>query len=79
MCQVRHKLFGVAKTALTDIETLSLAADKIFRVKRRIPWLDLDITQDDVQNIGLGGRLFGRCLMFLGPRLRGHCSGHVVD
>jgi hypothetical protein len=78
MCQVWHKLFGIAKTALTDIEALSLPAHEVFGIERRIPWLNLDVAQDDIQDIRLGGRLFWRCLMFLGPVLRGHCSGHVV-
>jgi hypothetical protein len=79
VCQVWHELLRVAKTALTDIEALSPPAHEVFGIERRVPWLDLDIAQDDVQHVRLGWRLFGRCLMLLGPRLRGHCSGHVVD
>lgn len=70
--QVGHELLGVAETALADIEALSLSADEVFGVERRIPWLDLDVAQDDIQDIGLGGCLFGRLLLMR------HCSGHVV-
>lgn len=48
MRKVWHKLFRVTKTKFADIEALSLPADEIFRVERRIPWLDLEVSQDDI-------------------------------
>jgi hypothetical protein len=83
--QIRHKLLGVAKTAFANVEPLGLSAYEIFRVRRRVPRLDLDDSQDDIQHIGLGRSLFGHCCCVLQSsrrrrrRRRGRCTGgHVV-
>lgn len=58
-----HNLRSVLEAPLTHIQPVGLpAADQILGVEGRIPWLDVEVSQHDIGDIGLQGG-FVRCLV----------------
>ena len=73
----RHRLFGVLEASLTDIESIEISADKLFRVERGIPGLEQDVAQDHIAHISICDR-FGNCLSHK-RRRRGYGHGRRMD
>lgn len=73
----RHRLFGVLEASLTDIESIQISADKLFRVERGIPGLEQDVAQDNIAHISICDR-FGNCLSHK-RRRRGYGDRRRMD
>ena len=52
-----REFFRVFKTPLAHVQALHLAADKLLRVERGIPWLDQQRAKHDFKNIRRRRRL----------------------
>lgn len=54
-----HQLLRVLEAPLAHVEPFRLPADEVFGVEGRIPRLDEQVTEDDVDHVGFHGRLPG--------------------
>ena len=57
MLNEARELFRVFKTPLADVQALHLAADKLLRVERGIPWLDQQRAKHNFKDIRRRRRL----------------------
>lgn len=59
MPKKRHQLFRVLEAPLAHVEPFCLPTDEVFGVEGRIPRLDEQVTEHDVDHILFHGRLLG--------------------
>ena len=57
MCEVRHDVFGVLEAPLADKQPLKLSPNQLFRVERRIPCLEENVSEHNIMDVQIG-RLF---------------------
>ena len=57
MCDVRRDVFRVLEAPLADKQPLNLSPNQLFRVERRIPCLEKDVSEHDIVDVQIG-RLF---------------------